>query len=71
MSNSPIGANDITVDSTLKTCFSAATDNLPVSLSLLPENSLMSSWQVPDTMGKLLTHSRRVSNRIIINHTLA
>ncbi|RZS00822.1 hypothetical protein BHM03_00030595 [Ensete ventricosum] len=45
--------------------FSATPDNLPVSLGLLLANSLVPSWQAPDTLGELATHSWRVPNRIV------
>ncbi|RRT32770.1 hypothetical protein B296_00058899, partial [Ensete ventricosum] len=45
--------------------FSATPDNLPVSLDLLPANSLAPSWQAPDTMDELPTHSRGVPKRIV------
>ncbi|RZR99424.1 hypothetical protein BHM03_00028966 [Ensete ventricosum] len=51
-------------------CFSATPDNLPVSLDLLLANSLLLSWQAPDTLGELSTHSWRVSNRIDSMHGL-
>ncbi|RRT32170.1 hypothetical protein B296_00041764, partial [Ensete ventricosum] len=38
-------------------CFLATPDKLPASLGLLLANSLPPSWQAPDTLGELPTHS--------------
>ncbi|RRT34137.1 hypothetical protein B296_00045084 [Ensete ventricosum] len=51
-------------------CFSATPDNLPASLDLLLANSLVPSWQTSNTLGKLLTHSWRVSKCIDSMHRL-
>ncbi|RZR97034.1 hypothetical protein BHM03_00026142 [Ensete ventricosum] len=37
-----------------------------LDLGSMSANSLAPSWQVPDTLGKLLTHSWRVPNRIVL-----
>ncbi|RWV84549.1 hypothetical protein GW17_00053729 [Ensete ventricosum] len=55
MGGTTVDAYDATAESTLK-----------ISLSLLPTNSLALSWQAPDTLGKLSTHSRRVPNYIVL-----
>ncbi|RZR79604.1 hypothetical protein BHM03_00005351 [Ensete ventricosum] len=54
----------ITRPSQFPVSFSAIPNNLSASLGLLLANSLALSYQTPDTLGELPTHSWRVPNRI-------